>query len=252
MSRKVKLLILIILSFSVYFIYQRNHTSDIKIVSLGDGLSIGINSYGIKECSYLDYWKDDLEKKGIKVEINQEYSKKDLSIFQLLEVIKYNPKIKRVLTEAHYVILNLGYNDLLYKLSIDNNMSETNNNLILKSIENDYKELIKEIKKYYKKEIIVIGYYPYHKDNYYKMIGIRKLNQILCSVENIEYIDTYHLLENSKLYFSNPNSYYPNKEGYQKIAEQIITKTLEKKDRIWYSNNALNYYDKFLSWRKER
>lgn len=232
MSRKVKLLILIIISFSVYFIYQNNNTKDIKIVSLGDGLSLGINSYGIKEYSYIDYWKDSLEDKGIKVEINQEYSKKDLSIFQLLEVIKYNPKIKRDLTEAHYVILNLGYNDLLYKLSLDKKISVANFNYILKDIEKNYQELIKEIKKYYKKEIIVIGYYSYDKDNYYKIMGIRRLNQILCTEENIEYIDTYQLLADSKLYFSNPNSYYPNKKGYQKIAEQIITKTLEKKDRI--------------------
>ena len=58
MNRKTKLLILILLSLSVYFIYKNNNHKEIKITSLGDGLSLGINSYGVKEYGYLDYCKD--------------------------------------------------------------------------------------------------------------------------------------------------------------------------------------------------
>lgn len=232
MNRKIKLIILIIMSLSVYFIYQKNDTHEIKILLLGDSLSQGINSYGIKGYSYLDYWKKYLESEKITVDINEEYSKNDMSIIQALDVINSKAKIKRLLTEAHYVVINLGYNDLLYKLSIEKNLNQTKYNRVLKEIENNYQELIKQIRKYNKNKIIVVGYYSNNSEDYYENIGIRQLNQILYSEENIEYIDTYNLLSNTNQYFLNPNSSYPNEKAYQKIAKQIIEKTLEKENKI--------------------
>ena len=232
MSRKTKLLILVLLSLSVYFIYQKTNNYDIKITTIGDGLAIGINSYGIKDCSYTDYYKDYLNEKKQKVELNNNYSKETLTITEAIEKIKTDSKIKRNLLESHIVILNLGYNDLIYRLALEENISQSKLQLKLKEIEKDYQKLIYEIRKYYKNKIIVIGYYTLDKNDYYLNKGIRQLNRELKGLSNTSYIDTNKLLSNHKKYFSNPNSHYPNKEAYQLIAQEIITKTLENKEII--------------------
>lgn len=218
MSRPIKLLILILLSLSVYFIYQLTKESNIQILSLGDGLSKGINSYTIVESSHLNYYEEYLKSKKIQVKVISEYSKEDLTIHELLELVKNNNYLKRDLMESHLLFITVGYNDLLYKLSLEDNISIPKLNKIIDEINIEYKELLKEIKKYYKNEIIIVGYPRTNKDDYYLNLGIRKLNRLL---NTNTFIDTYNLLNNRNKYFSNPNSYYPNRLGYKKIYEEI-------------------------------
>ena len=220
MNRITKLIILIILSLSVYFIYQYTNNTNIKITTLGDNLSIGINSYCCKDYGFMNIYKDHLLEQNKKVTLNF-YSKKDLSIKELVKDIKTNNKLKRTLMESHELYLVVGYNDLVYKLSLEENITSSTFNHLLKEINNDYEDLIKEIRKYYKEKIIVIGYYKSNKDDYYLNKGIKKLNNILKSNIEVKYVDTYNLL-NDKKYFSNPKSYYPNILGYQIIANKLI------------------------------
>ena len=229
MNKLIKLIILIILSLSVYFVYQNTKNNNIKILTLGDSLSLGINSYGIKEYGYINIYKDYLKSKNKKVEVIDKYSNKDLSIKELLQLVNSNSSIKRDLLESHVLFINVGYNDLLYKLSIEENLQNSNFNKIIKELESEFNDLIKEIRKYYKNKIIVIGYYESNKDDYYINKGIRNLNNIYKNNIEIEYIDTYNLLKDKNKYFSNPNSYYPNNSGYQCIANKIINETLAKK-----------------------
>ena len=226
MKKIIKLLILIILSLSVYFIYQQTKNKTITIMAIGDGLSLGINSYGIEEYSYLNYYKDYLEEENIILSNN--YSKKDLTIKETIEAIKNKASIKRDLREADKLFLNIGYNDLIFYLNLEDNITQPKYHKIISNIEKDFENLIKEITKYYKNEIIVIGYYKSNKDDIYIEKGILDLNNYLKNNHKITYIDTYHILENRNKYFSNPNSNYPNNYGYQRIATKIIEKTLEK------------------------
>ena len=218
MSRPIKLLILIILSLSVYFIYQNTKESNIQILSLGDGLSKGINSYTISEYSHLNYYEDYLKKQNKKVNLITKYSKKDLTIHELLELVKTNNILKRDLMESHVLFITVGYNDLLYKMSLEEDISIPKLNRIIDEINSEYKELLIEIKKYYKNEIIIVGYPKSNKDDYYLNLGIRKLNRIL---NTNTFIDTYNLLNDRNKYFSNPNSFYPNRLGYERIYEEI-------------------------------
>ena len=218
MSRPIKLLILIILSLSVYFIYQNTKESNIQILSLGDSLSKGINSYTINDYSHLNYYEDYLKSKNIKVNTISHYSDEDLTIHELLELVKNNNYLKRDLMESHILFITIGYNDLLYKLSLEEDISIPKLNKIIDEINTEYKELLSEIKKYYKNEIILVGYPKSNKDDYYLNLGIRKLNRIL-NTDN--YIDTYNILNNRAKYFSNPNSYYPNRLGYERIFKEI-------------------------------
>ena len=221
MSKKIKLLILIIMSMSVYFIYNNTKDKTINIISLGDSHAEGITSYGIKDYSYDDYLK--LFLKDHKINANLEkYSSKDMSIDKMLFIIKNTNKIKKDLRDSHILIINLGYNDLLYKLisreKLENSIYEINR---------DYNNLIKEIRKYYHNQIIVIGYSTNNIEDYYQVKGITMLNNVLKSNEEITYIDTSSLLRDDKRYFSNPNSNYPSNLAYMEISKKIIKK-LEK------------------------
>lgn len=228
MNRLKKLLILLLLSTSVFFIY--NHTKNTKyvITNIGDQLSLGINSYGIKTPSYVDYYKDYLLDTKNEVIINNTYSNKKQSISNILTLVKTTPNIKRCLYDTNLVIITLGYNDIIYNILTEENITENKYNSIMKNIIQEYEELIKEIKKYYHEQIIVVGYYDYNKDNIYINKGIKELNNYLENNKEITYINTKKLLKNRSKYFDNPSSYYPNQEAYYLISKKIIEKTLEK------------------------
>jgi len=227
MKRFFKLLILVILSLSVYFVYKENNHKTIKILNIGDGLALGINSYGIDDYSYADYYKDLIKNNSNKIIINEKYSYKEQSIKMLLEKVKSNNEIKKDLISSHLLIICLGYNDLIYKVSIERNITNSKLNRIMSEIETDYNVLISEIRKYYKGKIIVIGSYSSDLKDYYINNGIKKLNRILKNNPEIEYIDIYDELKGEK-YFPIPGNYYPNNDAYKLIANKIIEKTLEK------------------------
>ena len=227
MNKLIKLIILIILSLSVYFIYNHTNNSKYTIMNLGDKLSTGINSYGEIEKNYIDYYKDYLEKEKDKVEIKKTYSTNSQSISNTLLLIENNPKIRRELIDSDILIITLGYNDLVYELTIEDNKNDYILDNIITNIENNYNKLIEEITKYYHKNIIVIGYYKAQSNNKYIDKGIIKLNNVLKKNKKVEYIDTYNLLINDK-YLSKTNNYYPNNVGYYEISKKIISKTLEK------------------------
>ena len=228
MKRLLKLLFLIMLSLSVYDIYNKNKNTNYVVTTIGDKLSLGINSYGIKDTSYIDYYKEELLKTKDKVEIMDKYSSPDKTIKETLEEIKNIPELKRVLYDTDILILTIGYNDLLYGLSLEENKNYNTLQKITEEIQKNYEKLIKEIRKYYHEEIIIIGYFESNTDDYYKNKGIELLNRELKSQEEITYIDTTFLTKKRTKYFSNPKSYYPNREGYDAIASKIIQKTLEK------------------------
>ena len=58
MKKLLKLLFLIFIILSVFFIYIKTKDSKYTILSLGDNLSLGIDSYGMKGPSYIDFYKN--------------------------------------------------------------------------------------------------------------------------------------------------------------------------------------------------
>lgn len=228
MKKFLKLLFLIFIIISVFFIYKKTKDSKYTILSLGDNLSLGIDSYGIKGPSYIDFYKNYILKKKEKVIKNDQYSKKDLTINALLQDLKENNNLKKDLSSANILILTVGYNDLIYKINLNENINPEILKKEVQEIQKDYLNLLKEIRKYYKNKIVVIGYFASNKTDYYINTGIKELNKTLQSAKNITYIDTYDLLKPKRKYFSNKNSYYPNLQGYLRISKKIIIKTLEK------------------------
>ena len=223
MTKIQKLLVLIILSLSVYFIYQKTDNSNYQVLNISDNFSMDIN----KSKKYIDYYQKHLLKENKKVIINNNYSSNNQSIYNILSIIKNNSKIKAELLNADQIIINLGYNDLLYNIAIEDKMNEKRLNKVIKRINNNYNNLIKEIKRYYHKPIIVIGYYKVNINNKYIDQGIIKLNKVLKDNQDINYIDTYYLLNNKNKYFIKPNNNYINNKANYTISKKIISKTLE-------------------------
>ncbi len=225
MIKTIKLVILIIISLSVYFIYQNTKNTNIKILNLGDKLSQGFNSSGVKGYGFINYYQEYLYASTRKVDVNNEYSKKYLTINELLLQIKEKPRLKRELAESDIIFLTIGYNDLVYKINLEETTNRKNINILFTQTIKEYNKLIKEIRKYYKEEIICVGYYKPNNKDYNLDLGIKRLNFFLETQKEITYINTYKLLADKKKYFSNPNSYYPNELGYKKIFQEIIKQT---------------------------
>ena len=227
MKKVLKLAILLVISMSVYYIYKDTKDSNKIILNIGDELAVGINSFGIDDYSYADYYKFKIESDDNNIEIINNYAEANQSLKLLLERLKSTNGIKKDLINSHILFLCLGYNDLRYKLSLEENINIDKLDIIISQIEKDYNDIIKEIRKHYKNKIIVIGYYQYNKDDYYLNNGIIKLNRVLKNNKNVEFIETYNEIKGDK-FLSNPGSYYPNNKAYQLIANKIIAKTLEK------------------------
>ena len=239
-SRKVKLLSLIILSLSVFFVYKYTNHNNINYTALGDGFAKGIDCYGREDYGYSDYIKDYLiEKNKLKI-YNTSYQQEKMTINELLNTIltakkmedkHTNMNIVHILRDSDYITISIGINDLLYKLSLTSDYTDENLDIIIKEIDTSFDELIKEIKKIYNREIYVIGYYNPTTSNQFIQKAIKKLNNIYKTNKNVTYISTYIISENKNVFLPNPDSYYPNYKGYQAISNKIIDKITKKLEK---------------------
>ena len=228
-SPKMQLLVLIIF-ISILSIYKITNHNNITYLSLGDGYAKGVNSYGIEEYGYSDYLRDKLQEKNKLKFYTKDFSKNNKSIKMLYNDIINNKKItnnnqtfylKEELQEADIITLHIGLNDLKYEIMVEENMNYEKLEKIIEKLKKEYDTLIKEIKRYYKKDLYVIGYPINYLESYYTSIGIRKLNDYLRNNKQIIYIPVDTLENNKEKYFSNPNSNYPNRKGYLELANNI-------------------------------
>lgn len=235
-----KLIMLILTIISIFFIYKINNKNNINYTTIGDGFSVGIDSYGVIDYGYSDYIKDYLEKNNKLNRYIKSFSYQTISIETLYEQILSNKKLKlgeeeinirKTLRETNILTLSIGLNDLLYQFNITKEQTPNSINSALKEIEKNFNNLIDEIKKYYPKEIYVMGYYNVILENEQLNKAIKRLNKIYEKNENVIYVPTYKLFKNNPSFCSNPNSIYPNRIGYQAIANEFIvkiSKNLEK------------------------
>ncbi|MBR3049087.1 MAG: hypothetical protein IKG58_00815 [Bacilli bacterium] len=219
--KKIILLLLIIIPVLLISNIKNKNTC---YTSIGDGYSKGIDSYG-QINGYSKLLKKHLSnKKTLNNYTN--LSNKDMSINTLYTNILLNKNnIKGILSETEVLTLSIGLNDLKYKLSI-NNINDYKLNKIINEINIDINKLLKEISKYYKGTIYVIGYYYKDYDDIYLVKGIKELNNLYKN-KKVVFIYSKKLQNNNKYYLNNPNNNYPNIEGY-KLIELKLLKKLEK------------------------
>ena len=232
MKKYKKIIILTVISLSVYFIYLVTNKNNITYISLGDSLSIGQNAYGGNSYGYTGYFSDYL-RKGHNLNITTTYfNSKNKDIPTLYNDILKNESIlidnnnynlKRLLQEADIITISIGLNDIIYEYSLKNKneLSKYEEDRIISYIEDNFNSLIQEIKKYTTKKIIAVGY-PTNNVKYKNLI--QKLNtkyKKICQGTDDIFIDSDKLLNNEK-YFELKKNLFPNDQGYKKIAENII------------------------------
>ena len=122
--------------------------------------------------------------------------------------------LKNILSESDIITMSIGLNDLIYKLSILDTTSIKKIDKVVDETYSDFISLLTEIKKYYKEDIYLIGYYTSPKYGYKVNYAIEKLNEKYKNTPEIVYVSTDNFLNNNKNYLVNPNSYYPNTSGY--------------------------------------
>ena len=187
--KKVGFILVIVL---LIVIYITNKDTKVYYVSLGDGISRGINENDIEGYGYSDYVKDYLNKIN-KLEFYTkkfsgiDYRTTDIinNIEDNIEIIQNNKKItiKKALMKEDIIFIGY-YNPFINNSKMDSIIKYANNKLI-----------------------------------------------DICVNEDIYYIDTYNLFKNNNKVFTNINSYYPNIDGYKLISEktiQIIQKNIIK------------------------
>ena len=161
--------------------------------------------------------------------------------FDLIQEIKTNNKLKKDLRESDLVTVSIGANDFLHKLA-KNGLSigevlELKD--IVKEVIPDIDTCLKEIRKYAKEDMIVVGYYnpiPFlfntssnDLDKLFAYIDEEYNN--LCKEYNCAYISMYQLFKNHKDYLPNPSDIHPSLNGYQEMANKII-----KDFKMWNKN----------------
>lgn len=239
------LLVVIILTL---LIYKLTYHKGYNYVALGDALAAGVNSYGDENYGYSDYVKDYLNNNGLLKSYISGFATSGYTINDLKDDIDNNKRIsinneeevsiRKVLRESDIVTISIGANDFIeifegkkldysaVKKAIDNK------DFYLKKIDSIAKRLDKlllEVKKYAKKDIILLGYYnplPYltsYKNELDDLVeyGNSKLAEI-CEKNNIYYVDIFDSLNGKVNYFSNPSDIHPNSYGYQAISKSVI------------------------------
>ena len=234
-----KILCLLIICLLVYTIYYFNHTDKITYISIGDSLSVGIDSNGNTNYGYSNYLANYLEDKDLLKSYNNYFSTSGTRIIDLKNKLETNWTItkdggslslKKCLREADLITLSVGMDDVITSLtlstvSVENLSNKEITTIVDKTIE-ELDSLFKELRKYAKQDIIFIGFYnPLEEEAltterlYTYLITKTKA---LCKNYDIEYLDIYNIFKKNKDYIDNPTNIYPSTEAYQMIATKII------------------------------
>lgn len=240
LQKHYKFLIFILVCLTIFLIFKSNNHHNINYTSLGDSFALGEDSYGRIDYGYSDYVKDYLADKNKLNRYIKSFSTKQTSINSLYQEIIVNKKItldghevniKQTLRESNILTLSVGLNDLIYQLSITQNITDGVIDRIILGIEEDFDRLIAEIKKYYTQDIYVVGYYNIYPESKLYEKSIKKLNQIYKNNKDVIYVDTYDLFENNKEYLPNFLNYHPSREGNEATSKLIIEKVSKKLEK---------------------
>ncbi len=218
---KKKIIALTILGAIIsVFIYFFTQSEEVTIVSIGDGLSLGMTPYGIEGKSFNDYLKEAYENKHKLKTYIHEFSTAGKTVKELIYEIKENIsltiknkkiKIQQAIHEADILTISIG-------------MDELANKKITNKIKNEYlddlEELLSMIKCLNNKKVIVLGLYKWKNND---LLTIEKINASIRDIaltDKFTFIDINHLLTNNEYYLSK-DSHYINYLGHKMIYNEL-------------------------------
>ena len=205
------------LSIVIYF-FTRN--DEVTLVSLGDGLSLGMTPYGIEGISFNDYLMSDYKiEKKLKNYLSF-FSEERKTVKELIYEIKDNKtviykdkrlEIQRVISEADILTLAIGM-DELSSIKITRNIKE--------EFIYQYQELLDLLRKLNQNKIVIISLYAWGNNDF---LTIEKINAQLrdtAITRGIIFIDVNKMFMTDEYYLVK-NSYYINYLGHHLIYEEI-------------------------------
>lgn len=224
MKRKYKILIIIVVGAVItFFINSNTKEEKLAIVSLGDGVSLGMTSYDVVGTSYYDYLKDELEKKNNLKYFNNEFSIQHFTTEELNDYLEDNKvgektksPIKQVVAKADVILINFGMDELI-DLSIKKRINDKTIDNYLKN----YAKSLENIRTFYDKEIIIVGLYSAYNLDQLTIFDINKKIKSLAGSVQAKFLDVSALALNQE-YYSNLTSYYMNYKGHKAIYKELL------------------------------
>jgi len=233
-----KILIIGLVILIVFVIYLANMDKKVYYLSLGSS----VTSYGDNVNGYPFYVKNYLEEKNVLENFVDNYTKKDYRISDILNDIKNNKKknyegkpisLKNALIKADLVTLSIDSNDIFNKLNgniITNDIYD-----YVDDLANNLEKLFKEIRKYCKEDIVMIGYYNPYYDNYQATVIIEYLNKKYKDVAleyNIDYINLQN--EFNGMIDELTTDTLPSEKGSKVISDLVIGVIDKKIFEAWF------------------
>ena len=205
------------LSIVIYF-FTRN--DEVMLVSLGDGLSLGMTPYEIEGISFNDYLMSDYKiEKKLKNYLSF-FSEERKTVKELIYEIKDNKtviykdkrlEIQRVISEADILTLAIGM-DELSSIKITRNIKE--------EFIYQYQELLDLLRKLNQNKIVIISLYAWGNNDFLTIEKINAQLRDMAITRGIIFIDVNKMFMTDEYYLVK-NSYYINYLGHHLIYEEI-------------------------------
>jgi len=232
----------------IFLIYSFFHDGRIHYVALGDSLASGQNPYGEKVgYGYTDYIRDYLDDQNQLKQYVKEYATSGYTTSDILEDLSNNKRImvddrevniRNVLRESDLVTISIGANDFMHDLNLSN-LDFSDPSVYYQKIDSimeNVSKLLREVRKYAKNKVVVIGYYnPFpilFKTNEKVLDAIFQYAddayQKICTTHDVSYVSVYSTFKKHSEYLPNPFDIHPNTKGYRAISSLIIDQIFPK------------------------
>lgn len=219
MKKKI-ILTCIIGSIITCLIYKYFKTDEMYILALGDGIALGETAYDIEGYSFNDYLKDYYEQESILKEYIHEFAEVEettetlkMKINNNYTLESTNISIQQAISKSKILTLAIG----MYELNNKKEITSKEINKYLKNMET----ILKVIRKWNDKKIIVLSLYPSKKIKKEKITEINEEIKKLCEKYQVNYINIENIIEKKDFFFDNKN-YQLNYRGHRYISEKIL------------------------------
>ena len=231
-------LIVLFMCFILMISYIKLNKDEINYTLLGDS---EIFSNNIVSKNFADLIYDEIKDNNEFGFYSKDFIKENVRIIDVINQIQNNEEInniaiQNILKRTNILIINIGNNEINYKLSkLD---TEQNNDKevykYLDDVFSDLKELLVEIKKYDKKSVIILGYFNdtnnSNNDKYYEYINNKV--SVYSKQNNLEFINLQRILNKNDDYITKTVPVYVTNEGnlamFNKIYNKIVNIYLHK------------------------
>ena len=228
---KLKIIsILILFLVVVILFYGQNNIKKINYTILGEKT---IYSNNIVSKNFSDIIYDKLSSYDNFGDYNQDFITENIRIIDIINDINDNKlvndkSIQNLLKDTNLLLIYIGSSELNYKLSkID---PEDNNDKIiynyLDEVQKDMKTFLELIRRYNDGNIIILGLYNdtnnTYNDKYYEYIN-EKI-KYYSNKNNMEFINTYEILNKNKDYITKTTPIYITNDGNMALFNKIYSK----------------------------